>query len=82
MITSINPKSKPAPATLRLEEEFIEVSNFEGANRIYWRFSKQEGSNYYFLGTEEGGFHQWIIGQKNITHTHMEGQRIFIRNDV
>ena len=81
VVTGVNPKSEPAPASLRLEKEFIEVSISELTNRIYWRFSKQEGSSYYFLGTDVEDFHQWIIGQKNITHTHMEEQRMYIRMD-
>jgi len=65
---------------LNLQKDYIEVQDSNGIKRIQWQFSKKEGTDYYFEGTEE--FHQWIIGRVNITHTSKNGNQMYIRLDA
>ena len=62
---------------LKIEEDFIEIIDFQKRVRINWVYSKKDGTNYYFKGTDD--FHQWIIGKLNITHTTMEGHVFYLR---
>ena len=65
---------------LRIESNYIEVQDLTGTKRIQWKFSKKDGTKFYFEGTNE--FHQWIIGSVNITHTSENGNQMYIRLDA